>query len=81
MLCCLLAALGLAGAWTALRLRLAGALILLIAGGGMAGYLLWDHIGHAGRYLAQGAGDGGGTGAIAICSGRRSASIRDYPIY
>lgn len=81
MLCCLLAALGLAGAWTAFRLRLAGALILLIAGGSAAGYLLWGHIGHAGRELAQRAGYDSGAGAIPICSGRRSAAIRDYQIY
>ena len=64
MLCCLLAALGLAGAFTAHRLRLAGLAALLAAGVGVAGFLAWDHLGSAGHVGAALADRG-----RALCSG------------
>lgn len=67
MLCCLLAALGLAGAFTAHRLRLAGVAALLAAGAGVAGFLAWDHLGAAGHDEDR---------AIALC-GRGSVPATD----
>jgi hypothetical protein len=67
MLCCLLAALGLAGALTAHRLRLAGAAILLAMGAGMAGFMAWDHLGAAGHGEARAATIS--ERGVALCSG------------
>lgn len=83
MLCCLLAALGFAGAWIAHQLRWAGALLLLITGVGASGALLWDHLGRADGAEAHAAATKADSpsSAISICSGRRAALIRDYPLY
>lgn len=70
MLCCLLAALGLAGAFTAHRLRLASAAILLAAGAGVAGFLAWDHLAATDHGAAAMADRG-----VALCS--RGAAAAD----
>lgn len=68
MLCCAIAALGFAGAWSLHRLRLAGGLMLLATVIAGSGALLWDHAGHASadRSTAANMADG-----ISFCLGNR----------
>ena len=70
MLCCAIAALGLASAWGLHRLRLIGGLMLLVAAIVAGGAVAWDHVAPKRVHprIAASAPDG-----PALCSGRRIA--------
>ena len=79
MLCCAIAAIGLAGAWMAHRLRLIGGIALIAAVAAVAvagGSLLWDHGSHGPAKLADGRAPPDG---VSLCSGARLPQ-RPYPL-
>ncbi|XHS02606.1 hypothetical protein ACFB49_42260 [Sphingomonas sp. DBB INV C78] len=75
MLCCAIAAIGLAGAWMAHRLRLIGGLALLTATAVAGGSILLDLRDHDGATMSASQA----SSTVSLCSGTRPRPDPPYP--